>query len=201
MSEKLRESLSALMDGEADELELQRVLASIDGDRNLRRAWSRYNAARAVMTGHAIGALELDISEKVSDAIRQQPLAEATAGGPGQRLLRPLASFAIAASVAVVVVLGGRQLAVVNSPGTLAEPVSVAARPSPVGVLNSLGATPVRASYGTQSLPGLQPATRSAYDELARQRMSRYMQQHAEHASLNSPQGLIPFARVTELRE
>lgn len=201
MSEKLRESLSALMDGEADELEVERVLANIDGDPNLRRAWSGYNAARAVMTGHAVGALDLDISTKVADAIRQEPAAKAALTGTGQRLLRPLASFAIAASVAVVVVLGGRQLALVNSSGTAAEPFSVAARPSPVGVLNSLGATPVRASYGTQALPGLQPATRSAYDELARQRMSRYIQQHAEHASLNSPQGLIPFARVTQIRE
>lgn len=201
MSEKLRESLSALMDGEAEELELQRILANLDGDRDLRRAWSRYNAARAVMTGHAVGTLELDISEKVSDAIRQRSLAKATEGGPGQQLLRPLASFAIAASVAVVVVLGGRQLAVVNSPETGVRPVSVAARPSPVGVLNSLGATPVRASYGTQALPGLQPATRAAYDDLARQGLSRYMQRHAEHASLNSPQGLIPFARVMDLRE
>jgi len=59
----------------------------------------------------------------------------------------------------------------------------------------------VRASFGTQALPGLKPGTRTAYDELARQRMRQYMQQHAEHASLNSPQGLLPFARVTEIRE
>ena len=201
MSEKLRESLSALMDGEADELELQRVLASIDGDRNLRRVWNRYNATHAVMTGHAVGALELDISEKVSAAIRQQPPAKVTAGAAGQRLLRPLASFAIAASVAVVVVLGARQLTVGDAPQAIGRAASVAARPSPVGVLNSPGAIPVRASYGTQAVPGLQPATGTTYDELARQRMRLYMQQHAEHASLNSPHGLIPFARVTEIRE
>jgi sigma-E factor negative regulatory protein RseA len=59
----------------------------------------------------------------------------------------------------------------------------------------------VRASYGTQSVPVLQPATRTAYRELARQRMEKYMQEHAEQAALNSPQGLIPFARVPEIRE
>ena len=32
MSEKLRESLSAVMDGEADEFELRRVLNEIDQD-------------------------------------------------------------------------------------------------------------------------------------------------------------------------
>ncbi len=39
---------------------------------------------------------------------------------------------------------------------------------------------------------------RAAYRELARQRMERLMQEHAEHASLNSPQGLLPYARVEQ---
>ena len=76
-----------------------------------------------------------------------------------------------------------------------------AASASPVGMVNSLGATTVQASYGTRSTPVLQPATRTAYQELARQRMQKYMQEHAEHAALNSPQGLIPFARVPEIRQ
>ena len=78
---------------------------------------------------------------------------------------------------------------------------TVAASPSPVGLVNSLGATTVQASYGNQAIPVLQPATRTAYQELARQRMGRYMQEHAEHAALNSPQGLIPFARVPRIKE
>ena len=68
-------------------------------------------------------------------------------------------------------------------------------------MINSLGASPVQASYGTEALPVLQPATRTAYRELARQRMEKYIQEHAEHAALNSPQGLVPFARVTQIRE
>ena len=64
-----------------------------------------------------------------------------------------------------------------------------------------MGATPVRASFGTEPLPALQPATGTAYQELARQRMQKYLQEHAEHAALNSPHGLSPFARVPEIRE
>jgi sigma-E factor negative regulatory protein RseA len=45
-------------------------------------------------------------------------------------------------------------------------------------------------------VPTLEPADRTAYRELARQRLRRYSQEHAEHASLNTPQGLVPFARV-----
>ena len=39
------------------------------------------------------------------------------------------------------------------------------------------------------------------FSDTARQRMQVYMQEHAEHAALNSPHGLIPFARVPEIRE
>ena len=47
--EALQESLSAVMDNEADELELRRVLAAAGDDAELRGTWSRYQLARAVM--------------------------------------------------------------------------------------------------------------------------------------------------------
>jgi hypothetical protein len=40
------------------------------------------------------------------------------------------------------------------------------------------------------------PLIAASYRELARQRLQRYSWQHAEHASLNTPHGLLPFARV-----
>jgi sigma-E factor negative regulatory protein RseA len=102
--------------------------------------------------------------------------------------------------VAATVVIGGQQIASISGAAPY-DGQAVAASASPVGLVNSLGATTVRASYGTRPIPVLQPATRTAYRELARQRMEKYMQEHAEHAALNSPQGLIPFARVPEIRE
>ena len=48
MSERLRESLSAVMDGEANELELERVLSRIEGDEQLRQTWVRYSAVQSV---------------------------------------------------------------------------------------------------------------------------------------------------------
>jgi sigma-E factor negative regulatory protein RseA len=99
------------------------------------------------------------------------------------------------------VVIGGQQLAQIGGADAYGGNQSLAASASPVGMLNSLGATTVQASYGTRAIPVLQPATHTAYQELARQRMQQYMQEHAEHAALNSPQGLIPFARVPQIRE
>jgi sigma-E factor negative regulatory protein RseA len=52
-----------------------------------------------------------------------------------------------------------------------------------------------------QSIPVLQPTTRTAYRDLAEQRLNKYSQQHAEQAALNSPQGLLSYARVPQIRE
>jgi sigma-E factor negative regulatory protein RseA len=196
MSEMMRESLSALLDEQANELELERVLARMAGDPELRRTWVRYNLARAVAAGQYPTHLELDVSARVREAVTG--LGQG-AVSPRQRFLRPLASLAVAASVAAVVVFGGQQLAQMEAANYSRQ--AVASSASPVGLVNSLGATSVQASYGTQSVPVLQPATRIAYQELARQRLNRYTQQHAEHAALNSPSGLVSFARVPRIEE
>lgn len=201
MTERLRESLSALMDDEANELELERVLSQIGEDDELRSTWVRYNAARAAVTAQPVVNLNLDISRRVSAAIA----AEAAAGSSGtsawQRLLRPVGSFAVAASVTAIVVFGGQQVFQAGIGDADVGGALPAAGVSPVGFVNSVGATPVRASYGTQPIPQLQPAARTAYKELARQRMEQYMQEHAGQAALNSPQGLVPYARVPHIEE
>jgi sigma-E factor negative regulatory protein RseA len=196
MSEMMRESLSALMDDEANELEIERVLSRIADDPELRQAWVRYNMVRSVTTGQHPARLDLDVSAQVREALAGE--AHGTVG-LRQRWLRPLASMAVAASVAATVVLGGQQLAQLEASGRDGQ--AIASSVSPVGMVNSLGATSVQASYGTQSVPVLQPATRTAYQELARQRLHKYMQAHAEQAALNSPSGLVPFARVPRIKE
>lgn len=197
MSERLRESLSAVMDGEANELELERILSRITEDDDLRQTWVRYSAVRSVNEGAHIANLSLDVSGRVRTAIGDGQ-ASSKPAAMAQRFLKPLASFAVAASVAATVVIGGQQLYQIGDPGTYENTLAGA---SPVGLINSVGATAIQASYGTQSVPVLQPTVRTAYRELARQRMEKYMQEHVEHAALNSPQGLIPFSRVQQIQE
>lgn len=195
MEERMRESLSALMDDEANELELERILSRAGEDVELRQTWVRYNAVRSLASGQSVGAVSADISARVSEAIAEEVSPAAlTRRSRGQRLLRPLASFAVAASVATVVVIGGQQLSQV---GSGQAPVLAGA---PVGHVGAAGAA-LRASYPTGVAPQLQPVTRTAYRRLAHEKMQRYMQEHAEHAALNTPQGLIPFARVPQIRE
>ena len=55
MTERMRESLSALLDNEANELEMERVLKHVADDDSLRQTWVRYNLVRAVTAGQPGG--------------------------------------------------------------------------------------------------------------------------------------------------
>ncbi|MFV0477271.1 MAG: sigma-E factor negative regulatory protein [Parahaliea sp.] len=200
MTEHLRESLSAMMDGEANELELERVLRQVGEDTELRRTWVRYHAVRTACQGQPLTPCTIDISGGVREAIAKETWVLPRISR-WQHLLRPVGSLAVAASVAAAVIVGGQQISLPGNVAGTPEEAAVTGGVSPVGMVNSFGATSVRASYGTQSVPVLQPATRTAYHELARQRMMQYSQDHAEQAALNTPQGLLPFARVQQIRE
>ena len=71
--ETLQESLSAVMDNEADQLELRRVLA-VSEDGELRGTWSRYQIARAAMRRELV-VPQLDIASAVSAALADEAMA------------------------------------------------------------------------------------------------------------------------------
>lgn len=198
MNESLRESLSALMDGEASEIELHRILANVENG-ELRAAWSGMHRNSAVLQGDVVMS-SIDVSRAVSRSVSElggMPSVVPTEEHATSRgLRRSLVSFAVAASVTAVVVFSGQQL-LTSADGSL----SVASGSS--GPVNASGAVPVRASFGSQpEQPSLmlQPAAGMGYQELARQRLRKYSQAHAEEAALNTPQGLVPFARVQEIQ-
>ncbi len=204
MNEGVRESLSAFMDGEATELEIQRVLRD-SSDAELRATWTRYHLTRSAMQElHSGVSVEgtLDFATGVMTALEESATdASGAVTAPEPRrvngLLRPFASLAIAASVAGAVVVGGQWLDGSEAPaatGTVASNVSRMSS-APLG---SWGGVPLAASI--QARPGNRAAavdTAAIYDALARERLQRYMLYNAEHAALNSSQGMMPYARVS----
>ncbi|MEX2468931.1 MAG: RseA family anti-sigma factor [Pseudohongiellaceae bacterium] len=104
----LRETLSALLDNEADDLELRRLLRTLDdlpaAERvDLEASWSRYHLAQSVL--HDTG---VPVSANLQQRIQAQLADEPVHGGDrGPRAWQQqLARLAVAASVAVIVVLG-----------------------------------------------------------------------------------------------
>lgn len=146
MSDKRKEEISAMMDNEASELELHRMLKSIEQDDELGESWSRYHLISGAMKGEIDSFSEFDISSRVSTALEseeahsmpelEEPLAQASLGADEQseipasapqaandgswlkKVWQPVAQAAVAASVAVAVVTGWQGVQVAGQSGT-----------------------------------------------------------------------------------
>jgi sigma-E factor negative regulatory protein RseA len=189
--EALQESLSAVMDNEADELELRRVLSAIE-DADTRATWSRYQIARAAMHKELL-IPHLDISAAVAAGIADEVSPLKAGRGPW----RTLGRLAVAASVTVAVLAGvrlynqdeiaGAQLAQQTQPTNVAMPQAK-------GPAVLAGYTEGEQSPGPMASGVLQNQT-GWHD----QRLPGYLRQHAQQAATKGAEGALPFARAASL--
>ena len=99
-AERLAESLSAVMDGEADDLALRRLAQESATYPELAEKWERYHLARDLIHGRGL-PVSSGFSERVAAAVDAETVPHAqsvTRSGLNQQLIK----FAVAASVAVV---------------------------------------------------------------------------------------------------
>lgn len=194
--EALQESLSAVMDNEADELELRRVLGASD-DAELRATWSRYQVARAVMHKDLL-VPRLDIAAAVSAALENDvtPVMQEdkkVVRGPW----RSLGRVAVAATVTVAVLAGvrfynqddvaGAQLAQQQTQPSIALPQ--AQGPAILAGFNTSDEQP---SVETVSAEG------EGWHE---QRLPEYLRQHAQQSDPGATENALPFARSASVEE
>ncbi|MHB0774036.1 sigma-E factor negative regulatory protein [Halomonas sp. WWR20] len=110
MNQSLRESLSALMDNEGDELELRRALKTLGDAPEEADTWRRYHLARSMMQRDREADVSVDLSAGIMARIASEPLPEAEAH-PAPRRAMPFSfagSAAIAAAVTLMVISGVR---------------------------------------------------------------------------------------------
>jgi len=196
MSEHIRESLSAVMDGEASQLETDRLLGE-SSDPEVRAAWVRYHAVRHAIRNPADLHANIDLSGRIMAAIEAESAPRITSVARWANFLRPVASFAVAASVFAAVLVGSQFSGLLgDGEASPAAGSTLAQRVSTVGMVSTLGGSAVRASYSSQS----DAQQLVDYDQLARQRLQRYILPHAEEAALNAPQGMMPYARVASFQ-
>lgn len=107
MDSKMRETLSALMDDEASELELHRTLREVGEEESLNDTWSRYHLAASAMR-REVPLDFVDSSAQLRAAINMALVNEPV---PQRVSLWPhnLGRIAIAASVAVLAIFGAQQ--------------------------------------------------------------------------------------------
>ena len=186
--QSLHEALSAAIDGEAEELELRRVVNAVRSDPELGAKWQRLHLAQGLMRGRgdAFAApngwrrpwMEANAATTSSDADAESPTAsEATNGDrwAARRWLKPLTGVAVAAAAAFVVVayFGDRGVA---------EPTT------PAAALAQADTTPPRSLAQVPTETDLR-------------RANVYMLQHARHSTLATRPAVMPFAKVLAVRE
>lgn len=190
--EALQESLSAVMDNEADELELRRVLGASD-DAEMLAKWSRYQIARTVMHKELLEP-RLDIASAVSAALADEavPTANKVVRGPW----RAVGRLAVAASVTVAVLAGVRLYN--QDEVTGAQMAQQAAQPALT--TPQMQGPAMLAGF---SIDGAQQAAAQAVGETSsgwhEQRLPAYLRQHAQQAAMNGNESALPYARAASL--
>lgn len=167
----MKEKISALLDGEADDLERERALRAMDGDPELYATWERYH-----LLGTAIRhELEVMVSPEVAQRIRAQ-LRDEVPVRPGvgallrsRHALRLGAGAAIAATVAAVALLN-------LQPVLKPSPDLAAKRPSSTAGTKLADARPAR----PEQLNALNP----------------YLMQHGEFTPAAGMNGMLSYVRV-----
>lgn len=213
MKNRIRESLSALCDGECDELELRRVLNHVENDAEFREQWSNFHLIGAAMRGESVDTV--DLSRGIMQAIEGEPMDEvpgvdqthtsagAAAHGDNTEqetasVMQPKASVlpgwmvsgAVAASVTMAVLLGARVLsvpdvAVGHADMTLAKAETVQSAPA------AMAQTPVEVA-------SVAAGTQMSAAELAaaQERLKQYVLEHEDQSFGMKTHQAAPYARV-----
>ena len=183
MSEQLKESLSAAMDGEAGEFELKRVLNELSSNEELRGSWERYHLVRSLLRRELGSGAPADLPERLwarieADESFEQVPDGSLEGHSRRRWLGPVTGVAVAAAVAFTVVMG-----VSLSPSSSRDDAALV-QSTETPVLEDLRLVSDGPSFN---------AYPSKLDML---RAQSYMLHHAQHAALNEQGSVLPFAKV-----
>lgn len=194
----LKESLSALLDNEADDLELRRVLNASD-ESEVRNTWSRYQIARAAMHNE-LHTAQIDLSAGIMAAINAEPAPlvdqQETLDQPKKAANSPwIMRVAVAASVTLAV-LGGVRF---YNQDIIQQDVLVAQSEQRLPANTQAQGPAILASYGAQGEDAPMVQAVSGQSSWYEQRLPNYLRQHAQQTSINKTESGLPYARAASL--
>lgn len=198
MNDRLRESVSALVDGEASAMELRRILANANSA-DVRDRWRAYQLTRGALAGDSLQFAHIDLSVRVGEAIAGIDLEDAPSTAKdshGFAWRKSLGGVAVAATVAAVVVLGGQPLRSGDEQAVIADAAKGRVYPP-----STLTAPAVSDGTVSADFSGISPASAIDPDREAERQLEKLLLQHTERAAVNNGQGVISFARVPAVEE
>ncbi len=191
MSDKENEALSALMDGELDEMSLRRTLNQLDDEPELKATWSRYHLQRDMMKGDVSAFSSMDISAAVSAAIdSEEQVMTPVSTKTDKPWWKAVAGLSVAASVAMAVVIGARFNPLVET-----HDVQQLASKTQVRVVTPEITLVKGPSMIAQSNSNLEGVDEKSLQQ-AQERLNSYLKQHAQDSALGQGRTAMPYARV-----
>ena len=187
MSDKLLESLSALMDNEADDLELRRVLKAMESDHDLSGTWSRYHTVRDALhkqLSHVPNNKTVDLTTRVREALADE---KALTQNKFYSFMSVLPRTAAVAALVMLSVIFTAKILVNNELSTSHSNNVVMVDPQFNPALIQ------RADYT------IGQSTQSSQALRAQQRLQRYVMQHTEQAAMQSERSMLPAVRINAL--
>lgn len=187
MNKSNKEQLSAFIDGEHG---TDNVLDKLIYDEEMKQTWSRYHLIGDCLRDNMPQQISNQMSQNVSQALQNEPTVLAPKKKPLD--LKPLAGFAIAASVAMAAVFTIQTDNDVVSPSNNAPAVANVA--------------PVQITPQTETLNFSQPQALPAAvthsdtpNSVANERLNNYLLNHNEYRSNAGMNGIMPHVRMVTI--
>ena len=173
--------LSALVDDELADREIDLVLRRLSRDDDARHRWERYHLISDAVQGQLPAALDTEFAARIRQAIEAEPLPQTTAR-PLPAWYKPVTGFGLAASVALVALFGLK----LNQTEVLQPATPLAATTSTP--FTAAAALPIQ----TAAITRLADPAREPVEA----RLSHYLVNHNGYASMNSVNGMLPYVRM-----
>lgn len=188
MTEHNKAQLSALMDGDLDDMAVKKLLE----DKSIRQSWHRYHVISDVLQNRIPLNIDPQLTLRISELIKSEPAIVAPSRRNLLNYLKPVAGTAIAASVAALAILGVQQY---RTGTVMPETMVIAASNSPIQApINQVG-IPI----DTDNVRPVQQVIQGQLiqtNNMNNVQMSRYILNHNEYQSNTGVYGAVPHVRL-----
>jgi len=167
----MKEQISALLDGEGNDLEREHALRALGTDPALRGAWERYHLASAAIRRELEVMVSPGLADRIHERLQHEAQANTVRRPLSPRVLKFTAGLAIAASVATVAIL--------NLPPLVS--------PSAVSVARNASSP----ATGKSTVAEARQTPRDQQNAL-----NPYLVQHGEFTPAAGMNGLLSYVRV-----
>ena len=216
MKDQLSETISAVMDSQADDLDVRRLLKALDNASEDEAAailaqWESFHTIGSVLRNESVSNNEVptmrasaSFAASVSAAIEDQSPMDKVAKLPSKS--GPIwQRFAIAATVTLAVLVGVQEYESMQAGQeggasyTADNTVAVPAVNNTDHSLVDLTAVQLASSDVALESPMSEAEKLEAVE--AQERLNEYLLEHTNHAAKQSGQGMIPFARLANFED